>query len=577
MTNSKLIFLLTLFSLCSFGTSYSKDIGLVEGLTGSVLNKTDNAELIELDTIVLSKEYQLNPNSTLTISLDDGTVFVFSESAVFQFKEYEDIFSSSPHFTLKLSKGEFTVETGELPKLAFNATQIKSPSGILTLNGTAVSGSFGTTGQNEIFLLTDSFGNKGELLLTTESGETISVEPDAGVSISENGIEPQPVSQELSLKMEEMKNTIVETAIVDDAKIETMIANKIAKGKIEDLNGDGIIDDKDTELLKNNLLNKKEAKLNAIVQQTGNDASLLTKIIEKVPEDKAGAVLEKVIAENPKATSSVVSGVLENNSEKFAALTSSNKSLSDKIINTVIEEADENDSALSNIIAKADSSLSSDLLKNVSEKKSELLIKVVSEASSADPGKFSNLLAENTDLNSQVTSKMTEKILEDPDASTKLKDLIVKGNSQISSLIVESVEKVNPKMSEEAFSSALEENREEMVSKLAESINDNSTLANKIIAESIKQGDQSLIQESSIILTQNSSSTLSEENIESDQAQSAGVTLEDNQVENTAAEDPLNKLSEKINESVIELQNSNPEVLNNNIIADLQENLVSPN
>ena len=173
---------------------------------------------------------------------------------------------------------------------------------------------------------------------------------------------------------------------------------------------------------------------------------------------------------------------------------------------------------------------------------------------------------------------MTEKILEDPDASTKLKDLIVKGNSQISSLIVESVEKVNPKMSEEAFSSALEENREEMVSKLAESINDNSALANKIIAESIKQGDQSLIQESSLILTQNLSTSLSDENIESDQTQSGGeITIEENQVNNTTVEDPLNKLSEKINESIIVLQNSNPEVLNNNIIADLQENLVSPN
>ena len=574
-------FLVAIFFLLNlFNYVHAKDIGLVESIQGKVFNKTTDNEIIELDAITLNNKYQLDKASNLTISLDDGTVFIFSAGTIFEFQEYEDIFSPQPHFTLKVFEGEFTVETGELPKLAYNATTIKTPSGILTLNGTAVSGSFGASGQSEIFLLTDSFGNKGELSLTTENGETINVEPDAGVSVSESGIQPQPVSENLNSKMEEMKNTIVETAIVDDKKIEEMIAKKVSNGKIDDLNGDGVIDDKDADLLKSSLMNKKEAKLNAIVKQTSNDPTLLTKIIDKVPEDKAGGVLEKIINENPKATSKVVAGVLENNSEKFNALAASNKELGEKIINTVVKEADDNDTSLSKIIAKSDGELSSNLLKNVSEKKSELLVKIVSEASAAEPEKFSNLLAQNADLNSKVTSTMAEKILEDPEGAAKLKELIVKGNSQISSLIIENVEKTNSKITETALTAAIVENREEMVKKLTESVNENSALSNKIIAESIKQGDQSLVQESAKILAQPSNSVNSaEKNISTNNETTTQVQQQQtNTIENSKPTDLVDKLSNAINQTIAEVQIKNPEILkNNNIVLQLQENLVSPN
>lgn len=575
MNIQKKIFILIFFTNLFANFASGREIGLVESLNGSLLNKTDENEVIELDPITLNKKYQLDKSGTLTISLDDGTIFVFNNEAIFQFEEYEDVFSPSPHFTLNVQKGEFTVETGELPKLAYNATIIKTPSGNLTLNGTAVSGAFNGNGQSDIFLLTDSFGNKGELTLTTASGETINVEPDAGVSISESGILPQPLSEEQNSKMEELKNTIVESAIIDETKIQAMIENKIAKGKVDDLNGDGVVNEKDIELLKNNLLSKKEAKLDAIVKQTGDDPTLLGKIISKVPEDKAGAVLEKVIADNPKATSKVVADVLEKNNEKFSALTSSNKDLSEKIINTVVKEADASDGALSKIIAKADSELSSSLLKNVSEKKSDLLVKVVSEASSADPSKFNKLLEQNNDLSSQVTLKMSEKILENPDSATKLKELIVQGGSKMSSMIVDNIEKVNPAMSQAALSEAIKENREEMVKKLSDSVGENNSIANKIIKEAIKQGDMNIVKEASDLVVSNKAATSSNEEVNNN----TSTNSQSNQSasNNVATEENLINLSKSINEAVSEIQLTNPELLNNNTLVVLQENLASPN
>ena len=189
----------------------AKGIGYVESIQGEAQINIDNEDLPlqELDEVFLNNKIKIPDKSELTILLDDGSTIIVKNKSEIIFIEYEDIFSINPHYTIQVFEGELIVETGELPKFKKNSTSIISPIGELFLNGTAVSAKlYGDS--SEVFLMTDSFGESGELILQDENGDSMNIEINSGLAINDNGVNKVELTEEVINNQNNIKKVIAD-------------------------------------------------------------------------------------------------------------------------------------------------------------------------------------------------------------------------------------------------------------------------------------------------------------------------------------------------------------------------------
>jgi len=234
------------------------------------------------------------------------------------------------------------------------------------------------------------------------------------------------------------------------------------------------------------------------------------------------------------------------------------------------------------------------------------LTKVLKESAEIDSKNVDNIVKNNQELSNKITEVIVEKIVESADGTDELKDLITKGNTTISSKILEQVDQVDSSMTEIAIKESIEENKEQMITKLSEGINDNDLLSKKIVNESLKVGDSEIIVEAAKINQQkqklennNNSQQSSNNNLITNEIDEDAIenqeTLEidseviENQesveieLEPNIQDDSnsiLNKFNTIIEEETKKLIDDNPNAkieINNNLLKDLKNNLASPN
>ena len=474
----------------------SQEIGAIEDLQGILEYKDNQGEIINLDIydpILLNQKYSLNPGVILSISLNDGTYITFENKSDFIFTDFIEAEESNPYYIFKITNGDFSIETGDIPKQRKNASKILTNVGSLVLNGTAVAASL-SANKNDIYLLTDNYGNQGELLLETNTGEVVSVEPDAGITVNESSVTQVAAPEEIKNKVSILAETISSAAVMDEEKVNAMIEKKIQQGKISDLNGDGIIDSNDGELAKQKILNDKQIKVEKIINQTAGDSKLLTKIVEKAPAEDSALILDKVISTKPNITSGLVDNLVSNNATKFQEITANNITLLDKTIDTISKNENTNDSQLSNIISKVDQNTASSLLDKVVDNKPDLLIAVISKVSSSENNSLNKLITENETLNNKVNNKIVEIVSSDPEGKDKLKQIIESADQEISNKILNSVNVVNPEITKQAIKETIEASPEKMAEILSNSLNNaNNPIADIIVNESIASGKSEII------------------------------------------------------------------------------------
>lgn len=581
---------------------FAQNVGVIDSLDGEVYFIDENSDkkilAEELDDIDLNKKYFLNNSTKLVFSLLDGTTLNFEKGLSFQVLEYEDILSPNPHYVISFEGGLFMVETGELPKINKNSSKIITNLGQLVLNGTAISADF-TQDRPQIFLMTDSFGEEGELLIETKEG-TINVEPNSGVSVSTDGVmETKAIDEEILNKQQEFKNIIVESSIVDADKIEAMIEKKISSGTLKDLDGDGVIGDKDKSILIESITKQKNAKVDTIIQNTKNDPALLGEIVKKSSDQNSGALIEKMIEKKPEMISKVAENILGDSPEKFSKILASKPELSTKVIDTIVKSSNENDNSLSMIVAKADTSIAEKLLENISENKKELLTKIVAESAEISPTNLANITKDNEELSNKLTTAITENILESLDSTEDLKLLILQGNEALTSKIIEDVEKVDVNITSIAINESLNENKEKLVEKLSNSLESNNILSKKIISESIKSGQTDIIIAASqqaeqkinksttntplINITNQSNNNTPSNNSNNTTTNTSLVNSSKQSNNNLEADNKkkliLENLSKSITEETNKIVKDSPEKkieINNNIFKELNKNLASP-
>jgi hypothetical protein len=487
-----LIFIIFIFS----SYLYSDVIGTIENVEGEFVYEDNdgNKQLYEeLDDILLDIPYQLLNGNSVSISLLDGTFITFENKTQFKFLEFQNTDQARPIISMEVPFGIFTIETGDIPKRNKDSSNIITPVGKLILNGTLVSASL-SNDQNDIYLMTDSYGNDGELLIENSSGEAQSISPNQGVRVSEQGVDNIEVSEELTTRLNDNADKIVNAAIVDDAKIEALIEKKIQAGKIADINGDGIINDEDVAQLKSNIINTKNSQVDKIINNTTSNSSLLTKVIANSSDQNSSDILEKIISAKPDITSIVVDTLVNENSDKLNAIAQSNSTAIENILTTIASNNNSNDDQLSNILSKVDQNVASNLMDKVIDNKPELLTSVITKVSASNPLKLTEIVGQNESLSNKVSATIVDQVTSSSNGTDQLKSLMKSVDGGISSNLLTQINQTNP----EIVSSAIKDLVSESPEKITELLNNNITSADTsiselVVKEAIASGKQDII------------------------------------------------------------------------------------
>ena len=554
-----ILFIITFLPLSLFG----QIIGIIEEVQGTntFVQEDQSVAIEEYDDLILGQKIQVADQSKITLSLNDGTIFIFENESEFFFNTYNDLFSVTPSFEITVVKGNFIVETGDIPKIVRDQTKIFIPGGELILNGTAVAGNM-TNAQSDVFLLTDSFGEKGELKLQTQSGQSIDIAADSGLQLQGESATPKQVDDQKINQMQNLKQAIVNVAVVDEEKIEQIMQKKIASGKLTEA---------EVEKLKEKVIGKKTEKLNSIIQNTKDNSSLLGDVISNSKEDQAGSLLEKIMADKPEITGSVMNDVISANPEKLESITKDNEELLTNIVKTVVAEASDSDESIGNIISKASPDITSKMMTEITETKQELAAQVIAQVSENNPNKISEIFDSSEELAASLTEAVANSIVNDVDGSDTFKKIFVAADAKVLSKVSAAVNQQDSSITQKAVSELIIEDKEavkNVIKKAAKAgAND---IAESTMKTAILQGKTTMVQEAVIELTQETTN-------QNNNATSASIQ----QAEDTEEEliDPISNLSNSLNNSIAQAQEENPDaeiLIDEEIIMNLNTVLASP-
>ena len=542
---------------------FGQIIGIIEEVQGSnnFIQEDQSIQIEEYDDLILGQKIQVADQSKITLSLNDGTIFIFENESEFFFNTYNDLFSVTPSFEITVVKGNFIVETGDIPKIVRDQTKIFIPGGELILNGTAVAGNM-TNAQSDVFLLTDSFGEKGELKLQTQSGQSIDIAADSGLQLQGESVTPKQVDDQKINQMQNLKQAIVNVAVVDEEKIEQIMQKKIASGKLTE---------DEVEKLKEKVIGKKAEKLNSIIQNTKENSSLLGDVISNSKEDQAGSVLEKIMADKPEITGSVMNDVISANPEKLESITKDNEDLLTNIVKTVVAEASDGDESIGNIISKASPDITSKMMTEITETKQELAAQVIAQVSENNPNKISEIFESSEELATSLTEAVANSIVNDVDGSDTFKKIFVAADARVLSKVSAAVNQQDASITQKAVAELIIEDKEavkSVVKKAAKSgTND---IAESTMKIAILQGETAMVQEAVIELTQE---TTNQNNNTNSAAIQQAEEIEEELI------DPISNLSDSLNNSIAQAQEENPEaeiLIEEEIIVNLNTVLASP-
>jgi len=542
---------------------FGQIIGIIEEVQGSnnFIQEDQSIQIEEYDDLILGQKIQVADQSKITLSLNDGTIFIFENESEFFFNTYDDLFSVTPSFEITVVKGNFIVETGDIPKIVRDQTKIFIPGGELILNGTAVAGNM-TNAQSDVFLLTDSFGEKGELKLQTQSGQSIDIAADSGLQLQGESVTPKQVDDQKINQMQNLKQAIVNVAVVDEEKIEQIMQKKIASGKLTE---------DEVEKLKEKVIGKKAEKLNSIIQNTKENSSLLGDVISNSKEDQAGSVLEKIMADKPEITGSVMNDVISANPEKLESITKDNEDLLTNIVKTVVAEASDGDESIGNIISKASPDITSKMMTEITETKQELAAQVIAQVSQNNPNKISEIFESSEELATSLTEAVANSIVNDVDGSDTFKKIFVAADARVLSKVSAAVNQQDASITQKAVAELIIEDKEAVKSVIKKAAKSGTNdIAESTMKIAILQGETAMVQEAVIELTQE---TTNQNNNTNSAAIQQSEEIEEELI------DPISNLSDSLNNSIAQAQEENPEaeiLIEEEIFVNLNTVLASP-
>ena len=432
-------------SITSITFANENKIGSVTELNGAIVainDKLEERDLLIHDPIFLNEEIFVTQGSSATIQFNDSTAIIMKELTSINVSEFENS-KNNPKLKAELLKGKIVIESGSIAKKDDGEMIVSITTSSLGLRGTRIDVDLKPDGKSNISLAADSFGNVGSIDVTS-GGQTSSITSTEQVlEISENS---EATSRDKSEDEKEIEKSVSETLIqsskIDENEIIQQLQKKLEDGKLQDANNDGIVDESDVELAKEQITDEKKLKINFIVENSKDEnTEFLSNLINQSDEKNTGEVIEKIID----TSDNLVEGVVENLSDKdnkFLTTTTSEGAglIKEKIFETIVaKETDKSAAILSKVMAKSDDATVFSVINNITEKNtnqnSKLSLKVMADFSEKNSEKLESLAQNSAD---QI-QKLTVSAVEEAASSQEDADLIGKIVSGASEEVINKV------------------------------------------------------------------------------------------------------------------------------------------
>ena len=419
-------------SITSITFANENKIGSVTELNGAIVainDKLEERDLLIHDPIFLNEEIFVTQGSSATIQFNDSTAIIMKELTSINVSEFENS-KNNPKLKAELLKGKIVIESGSIAKKDNGEMIVNITTSSLGLRGTRIDVDLKPDGKSNISLAADSFGNVGSIDVTS-GGQTSNITSTEQVlEISENS---EATSRDKSEDEKEIEKSVSETLIqsskIDENEITQQLQKKLEDGKLQDANNDGIVDESDVELVKEQITNEKKLKINFIVENSKDEnTEFLSNLINQSDEKNAGEVIEKIID----TSDNLVEGVVENLSDKDNKFLTTSTSegaglIKEKIFETIVaKETDKSAAILSKVMAKSDDATVFSVINNITEKNtnqnSKLSLKVMADFSEKNSEKLESLAQNSAD---QI-QKLTVSAVEEAASSQEDADLIGK-------------------------------------------------------------------------------------------------------------------------------------------------------
>ena len=432
-------------SITSITFANENKIGSVTELNGTIVainDKLEERDLLIHDPIFLNEEIFVTQGSSATIQFNDSTAIIMKELTSINVSEFENS-KNNPKLKAELLKGKIVIESGSIAKKDDGEMIVNITTSSLGLRGTRIDVDLKPDGKSNISLAADSFGNVGSIDVTS-GGQTSSITSTEQVlEISENS---EATSRDKSEDEKEIEKSVSETLIqsskIDENEITQQLQKKLEDGNLQDANNDGVVDESDVELAKEQITDEKKLKINFIVENSKDEnTEFLSNLINQSDEKNTGEVIEKIID----TSDNLVEGVVENLSDKDNKFLTTSTSegaglIKEKIFETIVaKETDKSAAILSKVMAKSDDATVFSVINNITEKNtnqnSKLSLKVMADFSEKNSEKLESLAQNSAD---QI-QKLTVSAVEEAASSQEDADLIGKIVSGASEEVINKV------------------------------------------------------------------------------------------------------------------------------------------
>ena len=439
------------FFLNNLAYSEGTKIGSITELNGEVIAITEEGDervLDVFDEIFLKDEVLIGESSSATLQFNDNTTIVMKELTSLNVSEFENS-PARKTFQAKVGKGKIIIESGAIAKNSSGEMLVDLSNMSLGIRGTRFNANIKPNGNSEVALAEDSFGTVGQIEISSEGQTTSLTSTDQVIEVTEtNEIAQREQSEDEKQELKSVNETLVKVSKIDENELTQQLQEKLAKGKLQDANNDGIVDETDIEAAKEIIKEEKKQKIDFIVENSSDEnTTFLSDVIDQSDEQNIGETIEKII----ETKDTLVEGVVGNLSDKdntFLTTTTSEGAglIKEKIFETIVaKETDKSAEVLSKVMAKADTATINSVINNITEKntnqESKLSLKVMADFSEKNPEKLETLAQTNKDQVDKLTVAAVQKASTSNEDAGLIAKVVAVASDEIANKVVEEVSK----------------------------------------------------------------------------------------------------------------------------------------
>ena len=463
------IFIFLFFFILTDKTYSEEKIGSVVALKGEVIaiNIDDEKRTLDLyDDIFLFDEIVTDSFSSITIQYDDYSTAIIKPKSSLSITDFAFSITKKKFLGI-IKKGMAIIESGKIAKNPMGSMTIETPTMTLGVRGTRFNMKVDSSGTTDVGLSEDSFGNVGTINISTGDVIKTLFDPDQVISVDTNkDISERPKTDDEKKELIDVSDDLIKASSIDENLIKKKLEEKLINGNLLDVNGDGIINSSDIEIIKENIEIKKKEKIDFIVNNsTSENTEFLSQVLNKSDEINIGSSIDKIFETNNDLVASVINNLSKENSVFLTTSDSeTNNTIKEKIYTQMLNDNDNID-IIGKIISKSDNNTIEKIVNIVSSSSnnntnSNLSLQVLSSVADANAATTTDPTASNisfldTDGQNEVNKLIENAVANassDPESAKMLANVITKGDQDSVGLVISNIQTISENNSDSNLS-----------------------------------------------------------------------------------------------------------------------------